>query len=289
MTIDRDEFINAGINYIYALDEYPSASVYDQVAKEFDEIIDLNRQEVLNQRADFIGVGDSLDYVNHLIRTEEGNVIAGIRHVGCDKNEPFIYIWPTFKVISIKNILSSIYPYFEVFKPKFISYWVRPDCNDSNEKLIQQRFIGRIAGMDKSDFMLSKAENYYEWYKSEYEIFHKEKPEYKNRITLNSKKLMDDSLNEGLLYFICQGDNKVGLIAGQNEVFLGKKAIYLNEILVGKEYRRQGYANKMLASFINTLTADYFICDIDADNIPSTYTALRSGQTVFSQEIFVEI
>lgn len=289
MAIEREKFINAGIRYIYALDEYQSTSVYNQVAEEFDEILALNNLDILKQRSEYFGIGEASDYLNHLIETDEGEVIAGIRHLGSDKNHPFIFIWPSFKVNSIKDILTSVSPYFEVFRPKHISYYSRPDCNDSTEYIVQQRFIARIADMAKCDLTLSKDENYYDWYKSEYVRFHKEKPEYVNRIQVNSKDLMDASFDEGLLYLFMIGENKIGLISGERDIFLGKSAIYLNEILIAQNYRGKGYANTLLSSFVNVLNAEYFICDIDIDNSPSINTALRSGQKVFSQEIFVQI
>ena len=289
MEIDRDLFVSAGINYIYDLDEYKKSSVCSQIATEFDEILDLNRSEVLEGRSRYMGIGKPSDYLNHLIETDEGLIIAGIRHLGNDKNKPFVFVWPSFEITSTQNIIKAISPYFKVFKPENISYWSRPDCNNSNEKVIQQRFIGQISEMDKYDLELLKIENYYEWYKSEYDKFHKENPEYINRIQVNSKELMDDSFKEGLLYVYKKGESNIGLVAGENDTFLGKSAIYLNEILIGQSYRGKGYANKLLSGFVNTLNADYFICDIDSDNIPSTKTALRSGQKVFSQEIFVQI
>ena len=289
MKIDKNLFINAGINYIYELDQYKKSAVYTQVAEEFDEILDLNSLAVLDGRSKYMGVGKPSDYLNHLIETDEGAVIAGIRHLGNDKNKPFVFVWASFKINSPQNIIKSISPYFEVFEPENICYWSRPDCNHSNEKVIQQRFIGQITEMHKFDLLLSKNDDYYEWYKSEYDKFHKENPEYINRIQVNSKELMEDCFKEDLLYLLKKSEKNIGLIAGENDIFLGKSAIYLNEILVGQSYRGKGYANQLLAGFVNMLNADYFICDIDSDNIPSTKTALRSGQKIFSQEIFVQM
>ncbi len=289
MKIDRNVFINAGINYIYELDEYEKSSVYTQVADEFDEILDLNSLDVLEGRSEYMGIGKPSDYKSHLIETDEGAVIAGIRHLGNDKNKAFVYVWPSFKINSPLGIIKSISPYFEVFKPENICYWLRPDCNDSNETVIQQRFIGQIAEMKKYDLSLSRNKNYYEWYKSEYDKFHEENPEYVNRIQVNSEEEMDASFKEGLLYTFTDGEQNVGLISGESDTFLGKPSIYLNEILIGQSYRGKGRANQLLAGFVNMLKADYFICDIDSDNIPSTKTALHSGQKVFSQEIFVQL
>jgi RimJ/RimL family protein N-acetyltransferase len=289
MEIDKDVFINAGMDYIYELDEYQRSSVYIQIAKEFDEILDLNKLNILEERSKYFGIGEPLDYFNHLIETDEGAVIAGIRHLGNDKNRPFVFVWPSFRINTIQNIIKSISPFFEVFKPEHICYWSRPDCSCSNRRVVQQRFVGRIAEMNKYDLALSKNENYYEWYKSEYEKFHEEKPEYINRIPANSKEIMDASFKENLLYIFNKGENIIGLISGESDTFLCEPAIYLNEILIGQSYRGKGYANRLLAGFVNILNADYFICDIDSDNTPSTNTALRSGQKVFSQENFVQV
>lgn len=285
--IDREKFINAGMSYIYQLDKYPYKAVYEQVASEFDELLSLNNQAVLNQRAEFMGVGEPADYLQHLIETEQGQLIAGIRHIGGDKNAPFIYIWPGFKVDSISHLIRTISPYFDIFKPNALCYWCRPDCLEANGKVIQQRFIGDIESMAKRDVSLLKAHDYYDWYQSEYALFHQQKPEYKNRITLNSKALMDESLDQDLLFFFNQKNERVGLIAGEKRTFLNKESIYLNEILVAHAHRGKGLGHQLLTGFVNLLTADYFICDIDSDNKPSTHAALKSGQVVFSQEVFI--
>lgn len=218
-----------------------------------------------------------------------GDVVAGIRHLGGDKNKPFVFIWPSFKINSISKIIDEIHHNFEIFNPGCYSYWCRPDCNNSNETTFQQRFVGRIDEMVTNNIPLQKFESYYEWYKSEYAKFHQEKPEYINRISVNSKETMDKSLQQGLLLFSLQDEQIVGLIAGENDFFLDKPAVYLNDILISQNHRGKGYASKLLASFTGILDAEYFICEIDSDNIPSTNTALRSGQKIFSQEIVVQV
>jgi len=286
---DKSEFIDAAAKYIYALDDYQSSSVHQQIATEFEELLDLNRPATLQSRHTYFGVGNVSDYLNRVIETDEGYVVAGIRHLGSDKDKPFIFVWPSFKIHSIDTVANVVLPHFNIFKPEKISYWIRPDFANLNQTIVQQRFIGRIAEMNKCDLGLSTTENYYTWYESEYVQFHKENPDYVNRIQLNSKELMDASFNEGLLYVFMQAESIKGLIAGQRDHFLAKPAIYLNEILIAHQYRGKGYAAALLAGFVNRLNADYLICDIDADNIASTKTALRSGQKVFSQEIFSDL
>ena len=284
MEIDRQGLVDAGVRYIYQLDDFPKTSVEKQISLELDEILELNQAEILNSRLDWIGIGEASDYLNRWIETNEGYVLAGIRHFSGNREKPFVYIWPSFKIESIGNVIESIEPHFKMFRPKHYHFWCRPDCNGSGSTVIQQRFIGKIQDMKENYSELEAANNYYDWYRAEYHEFHKRNPEYVDRIPENSQELMDRCLDEGLLYFLIEEGRKVGLIAGENEVFLGQPSVYLNEILVARAYRGKGYAKTLLGSFVNLLNAKYFLCHIDIDNIPSTKTALWSGQKVFSQE-----
>lgn len=289
MEIDRKKLIDASVKYIYQLDDFPRASVENQIGQELDAILDLNQPEILDKRLEYFSIGKASDYLHHWLETDEGYVLAGIRHFGGNKEKPFVYIWSSFKIKNINTIIRNIESYFKKFNPKSYNFWSRPDCNDFNFSIIQQRFIARIKGMKKYDLNLDKSFDFYNWYKSEYDKFHKSNPEYIDRIPVNSRETMEHCLDENLLFLLMEGDKKVGLIAGQNEIFLDKPAIYLDEILIAEEYRGKGYAKKLLGSFVNLLNAEYFICHIDIDNFPSTKTALRSGQTIFSQECSIKI
>ena len=289
MEIDRAKLIDAGVKYIYQLDNFPKASVENQISRELNAILDLNRPKILNERLEYFGIGKAADYLHHWLETDEGYVLAGIRHLGGNKEKPFVYIWASFKIKNINRIIKNIESYFKKFNPKSYHFWLRPDCNDLNFPIIQQRFIARIPEMTKYNLDLDKSLDFYDWYRSEYEKFHKSNPEYIDRITVNSKEAMEHCLDENLLFLLRSGDKKVGLIAGTNEIFLDRSAIYLDEILIAREFRGKGYAKKLLGSFINLLNAEYFICHIDLDNLPSTKTALRSGQAIFSQECSIKI
>ena len=176
-------------------------------------------------------------------------------------------------------------PYFEIFQPNACSYWVRQDQNKQSGYVSQQRWVGHIDAMPKDDEALFVFEYFEEWYQSEYHRFHQEKPELASLVPLTDRGLMIDSLEQGLLFGMKEAKETIGLIAGDRQTFMGKPSVYLNEILVAQSHRGKGYGHQLLARFVNRLAADYFICHIDAANITSTRTALRSGQTVFSQEV----
>ena len=219
MEIDREKLIDAGVKYIYQLDNFPRASVENQIGQELDAILDLNRPEILNERCEYFGIGKASDYLHHWLETDEGYVLAGIRHLGENKEKPFVYIWSSFKIENA-NFIKNIRSYFQKFNPKSYNFWVRPDCNVFDFPIIQQRFIARIQEMKKYDLSLDKFWDFYNWYKSEYDKFHKSNPEYIDRITVNSREAMEHCLDENLLFLLMEGDKKVGLIAGSNEIFL---------------------------------------------------------------------
>ena len=288
MIENKKLFIDAGINYIFDLESYPIELVESQVDKELDEVLELNNPEILQDRCNYFSIGFEDDYLNSVIDTPQGPVIAGIRHLGGDKRFPFVYVWPSFCIEHIEDISDEIISNFKIFEPKYISFWVRPDKNKLKGEVYQQRFIGNIAEMNKNNTHLSKCPNYYDWYTSEYEKFHKQNPEKKHRIPVNDKELMDKCLRENLLFlYSSDNDEQLGLIAGEYDTFLGKSAVYLNEILVSYSERGKGYSANLLSGFVNLLDVELFLCHIDSTNIPSTKAAIRSGQRVFSQEIFI--
>jgi len=283
------KLIDASRKNIYQLDEYPIRDVEAQIQIELQEILDLNQPEVLKDRLSYVGIGEESDYVNKWLKTKEGYVLAGIRHFGGNLDMPFVFMWPSFRIKNIERVVEELTTTFSIFKPKYYNFWIRPDCNNYDVKIVQQRFIGEINEMSKNNLRLIKPVEYYDWYENEYRKFHQLHPEFKYRIGCNDKSLMDESFAEGLLFLLTDDNETIGLISGEKEIFLRKPSVYLNEILISNEHRGQGYGSKLLGSFVNQLEAKYFTCHIDIENIPSTQTAIKSGQKVFSQECFVSI
>jgi len=283
-----DKFIRAAKNHMYQLDNFSEEAVLGQIKQEFDDILSLNDNAVLEKRLAYIGIGRKEDYINQFIETREGTVLAGIRHMGGNPDKPFVYIWPSFKIMNLAKTIDEIRPYFEFFKPKSYHFWVRPDCNDYEVPVIQQRFITKIDDIVKYDLPLKLPSNYYDWYYNQYKIFHELRPDFVDRVTVNAKEVMDECLQQGLLFQLEIDEQIAGLIAGERELFLGQATVYIDEILVASEFRGKGYASKLLGSFANLLDAKYLTCHIDSENIASTKTALRAGEVVFSQECSVE-
>lgn len=306
------KFIQAASIFTYDLESFGLSLEQEKVKKyilsELNEMLELNEKDIMRERLDYFQISGTIisDYEQKLIKIEETNksVLAGIRHMGGNPNKPFIYIWPDFviKEEDIEIIIKNVYPYFKVFNPLYISFWINPNIlsnHQSSKKLItvQQSFIGDMDILRSKDPITNKKEllleeihddDYYKWYETEYRNFHKMKPQMKERIPLNKFELMEDCRKEGLLYYGTIDGERVGIIAGETNNLFGLEGIYINEIMIAKEYRGNRYSERLLKAFIDILpqSTQVLWCHIDSENIPSTKTAIHSGQEVFSIECF---
>lgn len=78
----RQTLIKAAKNYIYQLDDFSEKAVIEQIKEELQDILSFNDNGVLEKRLKYIGIGKKEDYLNRFIKTSEGTVLAGIRHMG---------------------------------------------------------------------------------------------------------------------------------------------------------------------------------------------------------------
>lgn len=286
----KKELIDAAKEYIYQLDEFLDSQVIGQIKIELDSILDLDSDEVLKMRQAHFGIGKKNDYKHQWIKTCEGYVLAGIRHTNGNPNKPFVFVWPSFKINDHHRVFKEISPYFRVFKPKHYNIWIRPDQNDYKDaQVFQQRFIGVVSDLENDHLELTRPKNYYNWYEKEHNLFIKEKQDLLDRVTINSKEMMDDCLNQKLLFQYVLHEHVIGLVAGERDVFMGLDSIYLDEIIVASDYRRKGFGKKILSSFIGNQNVKYVTCHIDIENIGSTRIALKLGEKVFSQELFFRL
>lgn len=285
----RMALVEAAKQYIYQLDDYPESAVHKQIELELEEILDLNEEQVLVKRLAYIGIGSQEDYLNKIIETSEGIVLAGIRHMNGNPEKPFIQMWPGFLISDLSVVVRQVCAHFDVFRPIAVHFWTRPDSNRYAANVIQQRFIGKLDELLTFDSDLVIPEDYFNWYEQQYKDFHTSRPDLTDRVPMNPKEDMDRCLVQGLLFQMMSDELIAGLIAGENETFLGEKSVYLDEILIAGDFRGKGLGVRMLGSFVKRLDAKYLTCHIDSINLPSTKTALRVGETIFSQECSVDL
>lgn len=85
MKIEKEKFVDSGINFIYDLDEFPRVCVEKQITQEFNEVLELNDPAVLQKRNAYFGVGSTTDYLNKLIKTSAGGCCC--RHQASGRRE----------------------------------------------------------------------------------------------------------------------------------------------------------------------------------------------------------
>ena len=313
MIDNQQKRVFAEAYYLSALDlnELPTINrdrACRNILRDFEEILSYNANEIREKRCNWFNVpGTTIDdFSNIIIQIDnEGDVLAGIRHVGGNPGRPFVYMWPGFTIRhedELDRIKEIILPYFNKFSPQYLNFWLDPlsDLGKLLEKkscTAQQCFAG-VAGNIKNNplpgnynnirLVTVKDDSYYSWYKKEYDDFHESRPELKDWVELNDPALMEKCRKEKLLFMAMVDNRQAGLIAGEIKNFLGTKAVYINEIMTAACFRGKKYAECIIRAFVNQLEPDIQMiwCYIDSRNIPSTKTALKSGQRIISREFF---
>ncbi|MGB0453828.1 MAG: GNAT family N-acetyltransferase [Bacteriovoracaceae bacterium] len=147
---------------------------------------------------------------------------------------------------------------FEVFKPQSIRFQSKTNkLGDYCSKLYvvaQAKTIKNSKPWDlEGRIKFSKIEDnsYYDWYQKGYNEFHEEHPDLKDKVTINSQSVMEDSIEQGLMYYVYVDDSLAGLISAEREDFLGHSGMYFGEIFLTKEYKRKGFGQALQRKFIS--------------------------------------
>lgn len=271
----------------------------DEIQKEFTE---LNVEKVKKQRMDFFKVGRPSDYTEHLIELGENKkIICGIRYIGCDLDYPFVKLSANFSISSkkdVQDIYEVIQNKFTVFSPRYVSVNVPQKIEESRIGYVYMvapfETVNATSPWEYNDHIELKKisdESYYDWYCEGYNEFHIEHPDLKARVQVNSKKVMRESLEQGLLYYALLENQKVGLIAGVKSDFLGHSGLYFNEILVRKKWKGKSLAKVIQQKMIKETGAfcDFVWGTIDYRNQPSFKTALSNGRQPVCYEHFIKV
>lgn len=308
----RNKFVDAAIQ-TYELDVFRNIN-FAEASRWMDQQLEaslaLNDNETKNKRCEFFKINKSIpeDYTEKILAVDPfGSVVAGIRHIGGNPDEPFINIWPSFLIQSIddlEQVKRAILPSFKVFKPKCLSFWLKPSSKIAQEvEAIITPSLRVVAGDiedtcnspvgDVHNVSLSriKDQEYWQWYQNLYQVFHKEYPDLKPWVPVNDCETMTRSLEQELLFSIDIDHKRVGLIAAEYEGLLGLSGIYINEIVLDKDFKGYGYAKIAQRLFLEEMRgrANVVWGTIDTRNIASTKTALRVGRKPCRNEYFLPI
>lgn len=276
---------------------------HDSIKQEIlSEYTELNSERVKHERCQHFGVGKPEDYSETLFQLTDGRkMICGIRHLGGNSQWPFVNCVPSFEFQTKEEVVrtySEIKKHFKVFKPKHISLWSK---RDFDADLFGSTYLVSSAKEIKSKTAWSNEnqinlkpitdDSYYSWYKKEYDELQQLPEHLKNKVLINDKETMDESLEHGLLSFVEWNGQKIGLIAATKENFLGRRGIYFNEILISQKWKGQGLAKAVQRKFIcENVLDNYFVWGtIDRENTASYKTALANGRIPVRYECFVKL
>jgi len=269
-----------------------------------EEIEDLNTSETKKARLEYFSVEGvtSDDYSENFLDLGGGRkIIYGVRHLGGNKDIPFINLRTNFPIKSKSEVL-GIYEIIQAqmkrFKPLYLSFCSRDrvdvDFIGSVHMVAKAWDILKVSPWDyegRIELRTIRDDSYYNWYKNGYEQFHEECPELKAKVTVNSKDSMQESMDEGLLEFVYLEGEKIGLISAERSFFLGHPGLYFHEIFVSKDFKGKGFAKAIQRKFVSKhCDEDDFVWGtIDSSNLPSYKTAYANGRRPVQYECFVKI
>ena len=297
---------------IKSLNNINEKQLYEFLSREFDTILGYNKNIKMNQgRLEKFKVPNAVisNYDHKFIEIEKNKkVLAGIRHVGGNPEKPFIYLWPGYVIENIQQITAikeKLLPYFKLFNPQYLNMWFSkksPFYEELNKlyKPVQKLYVGEIDNIISKEYPdnynfggLKKIndEEYYNWYISEYELFHNKHPEFLDWVEVNSLELMEECRADNLLFLFEDDRKRIGLIAGEKNRIFNEEAVYIDEILISEECRGKGYASSLMRKFIECIPTDmkYVWSHIDSRNLSSSRTAVKIGQRPISEEYFIKL
>lgn len=309
MSLNDDDIIDFAKAQLSSFD-LSEFEVDQEVALEelCEEIVsnweELNSDEVKISRHEHFQIPNttSEDYSEKVFEIgRDKKVIYGIRHMGGSKDHPFVFIKPNFDINNSKEAL-SIYKNFKdefiSFAPIFLSFWtnkqIETDMRGSTYLVTQAFKMRKIdTWKDENELKLVqvKDESYYDWYKEGYDRFHQERPDLKNKVSVNTLEDMSGCLEDGLIYKAYYQNEKIGLIAAEMSPFLGHRGIYFHEIFVNQDWKGKGLAKAIQRKFVDQVAYDndFIWGTVDHYNIPSYKTALANTRLPIRFENFIKV
>lgn len=194
------------------------------------------------------------DFGEKLIELNDGQVMAGIRHLSMNPKLPFINLITSFDIVDIdliRSVYKKIKNHFNVFNPCYLCWHSSYDYAD--DRLENFGSITLVKQLGSSTYDITNCVRDVSWsevksfYHQEYKLFHLEYPELKDQVPINSDKLMQGSSHFAFL----ENEQIVGMASVEKAKFLGEDAVYMNDILVSKLSRKQGVAKKSMHLFIS--------------------------------------
>lgn len=259
---------------------------------EVNELLELNDLEWREKRSQHFG-GSPESYREEFYHLSVGPALAGIRHLGGDREEAFVHFLLGFFPCArdLEELKALAQNQFAAFAPKSFSIWLRPGASGLPPPLRMGRIF--LAGRRIELLGNSRPAHYervelreqpldYAWYEKIHEEFHLAEPGQKNWVPITDR----EELERSKLAHIWVDGTLAGIIAAEEKPFLGEPGLYFSEFLLTNEWKGRGLAAAVQRKFIERELAAQYWGTIDANNQPSLKTALRIGRKSVREELF---
>ncbi len=275
------------------------------VMTDMEELLELNKDDTRSGRFNYFNIPNTTvaDYSERIFEFDSNRrILAGIRHVGGNRDLPFVNVTANFSLTNnreISEISALVKKEFKVFKPKHFAFWANHELSESNSITIPVRryLAARLSALDLSitdtalKVELLTDDSYWQGYQAEYQKFHHTNPELKSWVTASEKDDLERYRLQSLLFKFYYKNQFAGLVGGEVSNLLGLKGLYMGELLIVEQFKGQGLACQMQKLFLQAVAKNFEVVwgTIDVRNIPSTKTALRVGRKPMRTEFFSAI
>jgi len=279
--------------------------VHSTLGEEFlSEFSELNDGATMQARHQYFEVPDSTPehYKESIFYFDGKPLVAGIRHLGANKELPFVKLTPGFRIsgsIALREVYKSIENEFKVFNPQWISlvsdklFEKSSSCRIGHVTMVNRaETIMAMApwSLEKQLFFEEPEEDFYRSYCEDYWAFHQNAPELKDKVTILEEDDFSSSLSLGLTKEIYLGGERVGLVSAERNPFLGHDGLYFIDLVLSEKWKGRGLAKAIQRRFISDeCQGDEFVWGtIDNDNVPSYKTAVKNLRSPLAYEYFVK-
>lgn len=307
-----ESFARSALSSLYDLDplKLDSELAVAGVLSEIRELLYLNSADVLTARHTHFAVPETTeqDYEERFYELGEGKkVLAGIRHMNASVDHPFVSVYLGFSPnhADLAIIKKFAQESFKKFFPQNVSMELKPssDITAELEKEIipaREYFAAHIenirasekpSGYERIELQRLHTGIDYSWYLKAYADFHLENPELKQWVPITEQEELEKCASEGLLFQALVDGKIAGLIGARSEALLGVPAVYMTELLLTADFKKQNLAVALQRKFIDTLGPEFQLIwgTIDAKNLASKKTALRVGRVSVRSEYFIPL
>ncbi|KID57530.1 hypothetical protein JF50_10080 [Pseudoalteromonas luteoviolacea] len=182
----------------------------------------------------------------------------------------------TVEYSDLQHYLPDILRFFSWCQPEIVSVWSKPHSDHF-------KLLANLRGVEIEDcFWGAETANIniptneeitllpfdmaadWHWYEQEYKAFHHDVPHLKDRLEIEDKESVAELVEKNLAFVAYHGDQptqKVGVILLDPCTELGYKGLLINEFIISKAFRGQGFGPKIQAAMIDKIRAQYdFVC-----------------------------